>query len=214
MKNIIKGIIIGVISTTLLLGTVAAATNLQKIEVLFNNIIIKVNGSQVANKNEGYKLANGNEVPFSIVYKDTTYLPLRKVAELVGKDVGYDPVSQTASINDKAGNNFRPISVVINEVTYDTKGNAEVKFNAHNFTNKDIVSFEANVYCYDKDVVAVLVDGNNVVFGECKDTIPANGDLTNQAWVLEGFNGAEIFGLEVIKVNFKDGTTWDNSVLK
>lgn len=213
MKNIIKGIVIGVISTTLLLGSVAAATNFQQIQVLLNNINIKVNGTQVANKDENYKLANGNEVPFSISYKDTTYLPLRKVAELVGKEVGYDNQTQTASINDKEGNNFRPLSLVF-DVTYDNNGTPEINFTAHNFTNKEIVSFDVNFYCYDENMIPVNVEGNNIYPAICEVPVPANGELVDQAWYMEGYEGASAFGMEILKVTFKDGTTWDYSVLK
>lgn len=213
MRNVIKGIIIGVISTSLLLGSVAAATNLQKIDVLLNNIIIKVNSIQAADKEESYKLANGNEVPFSIIYKDTTYLPLRKVAELVNKDVEYDALTQTASINDKTSSNFRPINVV-SAVTYDKDGNPEIAITAHNFTNKDIVSFGMNFYCYNAKDIAVNVDGNNIFSGICEESLVANGDLTDQVFTLTGFKEATNFGIEITEVKFKDGTTWDRSVIK
>jgi len=49
-----------------------------------------------------YTLPNGKQVPYSILYKGTTYLPMRKVAELVGKEVTWDQDTNTAGINDIA----------------------------------------------------------------------------------------------------------------
>lgn len=67
-----------------------------------NSINIKLNGIQVASANETFKLDNGTEVPFSILYEGTTYLPMRKLAELLGKDVGWDGDTRTASLDEKA----------------------------------------------------------------------------------------------------------------
>lgn len=43
-----------------------------------------------------YTLSDGTKVPYSISYNNTTYLPIRKVGELVGLPVNYDGNSNTA----------------------------------------------------------------------------------------------------------------------
>ena len=100
----LKAFVLGVVITLLITTTISpvfAAT----IETVFNAINIKINGEQAASIGESYILDNGDEVPFSILYKGTTYLPLRKIAELYGKDVHYDDNTKTASINDKGSIN-------------------------------------------------------------------------------------------------------------
>jgi hypothetical protein len=100
MKKHLKGYIAGVLSAMVILTTVNVYAG-NAIDVVLNNINIAVNGTKVASKGEDYTLSNGSKVPYSIVYKGTTYLPMRKVAELAGKDVSWDNKTKTASINDK-----------------------------------------------------------------------------------------------------------------
>jgi len=64
-----------------------AAGTRANINVKFNSINLKVNGSPVQADN--------------ILYNDTTYVPLRAIAEMLDKDVGWDAATRTASINDK-----------------------------------------------------------------------------------------------------------------
>ena len=98
MKRL-QGFILGVIITALLLGSVPVFA--ENISVLFNNINIMLNGEKIASAGDSYKLDNGSTVPFSILYKGTTYLPMRKVAELLGKEVTWDGTTNTAGISDK-----------------------------------------------------------------------------------------------------------------
>lgn len=72
MKNTLKGYLIGVLSTVMLIGCVAyAAGNTKTVEALYNNIKIYVDGVKIDPKD-----ANGNTVePF--IYNGTTYLPVR-----------------------------------------------------------------------------------------------------------------------------------------
>lgn len=94
MKKSIKGFVLGVIITTLLMSTVLGTGVKENIEVLFNSINLTVNGSKVDAD--------------TIVYKGTTYVPLRAAGEMLGKEVGWDGATNTASINDKG---IKPIPV-------------------------------------------------------------------------------------------------------
>lgn len=87
MKSKHKGIIIIIIVLNLFIGSIVFATNGAKmIEVLFNNVNLKVNGETVEVDN--------------ITYNGTTYAPIRVVAEMLGKEVGWDGDTNTVSITD------------------------------------------------------------------------------------------------------------------
>lgn len=86
MKKTIKGFVLGLIIATLLMSTAFGAGVKKTIEVAFDSINLTVNGAKVDAE--------------TIVYNETTYVPLRAAAEMLGKDVGWDQATQTASIND------------------------------------------------------------------------------------------------------------------
>ena len=58
----------------------------RSINVVLNSINITVNGYEVKADN--------------ILYNDTTYVPLRAIAEMLNKNVEWDANTRTASIND------------------------------------------------------------------------------------------------------------------
>lgn len=98
-KYITLGLAMGIIlvSST----TVIADTTQKTIEVIMNNINININGTVLAKQNDVHTLPNGDKIPYSILYKGTTYLPMRVIAESIDKDVKWDSSTSTASINDK-----------------------------------------------------------------------------------------------------------------
>lgn len=82
-------IIISLVIIALILSTFAFANSSKKtIEVLFNSVKLTVNGQKVEAD--------------TIAYQGVTYVPLRATAEMLGKEVGWDQATMTASINDKA----------------------------------------------------------------------------------------------------------------
>lgn len=97
MKRL-QGFICGFLAALVLLISIPALA--ATIDVIFNPLNIVINGVKATNKGENYTLANGNEVPFSIVYKGTTYLPLRKLSELMGKDLYLDSETDTVYLSD------------------------------------------------------------------------------------------------------------------
>ena len=98
LKNTLKGYLVGVLSTVLLLGTVCYATsNTKTLEALYNNIKIYVDGVKIDPKD-----ASGNAVePF--IYNGTTYLPVRAVGEAIGKTVTWDGATQSVYLGEKPG---------------------------------------------------------------------------------------------------------------
>jgi hypothetical protein len=69
-----------------------------QIEAAFNTVNITVNGSQVATIGEYYALADESSVPLRISYKDTTYLPIRKLSELLGIEITWYGETNTISV--------------------------------------------------------------------------------------------------------------------
>lgn len=87
MKKKIKGLLTTVTISTLLAVTVIAGGYTQTIEAMMNSIKIRVNGEYISGEN--------------IVYKGTSYAPLRIAGETLGKDIGWDQETNTATIDDK-----------------------------------------------------------------------------------------------------------------
>jgi hypothetical protein len=170
MKRL-QGFIIGFVVSCILLLNVSVFA--ESINVLFNVVNIKINGVQVAKIGDSYTLSNGEKVPFSISYKGTTYLPMRKLAELLGKEVTWDGKTNTASVNDKVENpttesksttNNKPLEVSMlrlvkfnsNEIQgYETGiteniiGTPELNLVVLNKSGKDIDAFEFECKLYD-----------------------------------------------------------------
>lgn len=101
----------GLIVATLLMSTAVGATVKKNIEVIYNSVNLVVNGKKVNADN--------------IIYNGTTYVPLRAIGEMLGKEIGWDQTTYTASIDDKISekpvvNDSNP-----NSFTYkDENGNA------------------------------------------------------------------------------------------
>ena len=95
-----KGFILGVLVILIIFNAIVPVLA-QQIEVFFNTINIHINGKRVADIGQSYKIDNGDEVPYSINYKGTVYLPLRKLGELFDKNIIWNDESKTAFVNDK-----------------------------------------------------------------------------------------------------------------
>lgn len=87
MKRFLKIGSLSLVIVMLLVGTVFGAGVKEMIEARINSIHVTVNGENVNADN--------------IVHRERTYIPLRAVSEMLDKDVEWDQVTQTASINDK-----------------------------------------------------------------------------------------------------------------
>ncbi len=88
MKKKSKYVLICVLIFMFIATTPVLANSIAKsIDVIFNSVKVQVNGE---NKNVD-----------SILYNGTTYLPMRKVAELVGKEIEWNQETKTANIIDK-----------------------------------------------------------------------------------------------------------------
>jgi len=110
-KSTIKGIIAGVVAGAVIVGT--STVFAEDIQVLLNSVNINLNGQKVASVDESYELQNGSEVPYSILYEGTTYLPIRKVSELLEIGIGWDNDTRTVLIDSESNDPEGP-EVVVN----------------------------------------------------------------------------------------------------
>ncbi len=99
MKKNFKKILLGIIACAIILSTTAiAASNSKMIEAFYTGIKLYIDGGEITPKD-----AKGNIVePF--IYNGTTYLPVRAVAEALGKDVVWDGANQSVYIGKEGQN--------------------------------------------------------------------------------------------------------------
>jgi len=86
VKRELKGFVMGFLVCIMITSTVFAGGVTKTIEVVFDKVNIEVNSQKMESSN--------------FLYEGTTYVPIRAVAEVLGKEVGWDHNSKTASIND------------------------------------------------------------------------------------------------------------------
>ncbi len=98
MKKRLQGLVAGVlIGATIMGGVVFAANTTTLYDVIANGIKIVIDGQQL-NPTD----ANGNKVE-PIIYNGTTYLPVRAVANAIGKAVYWDGPNYTVYLGDMDG---------------------------------------------------------------------------------------------------------------
>jgi internalin A len=86
-KQFLKGLILGILSTFILGTILVFSENIKHtIEVVFDSVNLEINGEEI-------KVDN-------ILYEGTTYIPIRKVAELLGNEVEWDQKTRTATIKE------------------------------------------------------------------------------------------------------------------
>lgn len=99
LKSILAGTLAGVITAC----SVPAIAD--SIEALMNSVNIKLDGDEIASVNENYVLQNGAKVPYSILYEGTTYLPVRKISELLEVGIDWDNSTRTVIIEKNKNEN-------------------------------------------------------------------------------------------------------------
>ena len=97
MQGFVLGIVVAAIAVSLTVPAIAAGDGF-----LLNTVNITADGTQIASVGQNYTLDNGDEVPYSIVYRGTTYLPVRKVGEALGKTISWDGATSTVVIGEPA----------------------------------------------------------------------------------------------------------------
>ncbi len=98
LKEIAKNALIGTIAGAIVVAS--APVIAEGIEAVMNSVNISLNGEKAASSGESYTLQNGTSVPYSILYEGTTYLPIRKVSELLNIGIDWDNDTRTVIIDD------------------------------------------------------------------------------------------------------------------
>ena len=96
-----KGFIIGLATGLIVAGASLVLANSQIQAILNDQIRVTLNGQVQEFKDE-----TTNETQYPITYHDRTYLPLRTVANLVGVEVDYDAINNTAMLTNEMGLNY------------------------------------------------------------------------------------------------------------
>lgn len=105
MKKNLKYLVIGVLIGAFTVGATAMADALwEKIDVVRNQITVKVNGEKIGVDN--------------FLYNNTTYVPIRAVAEALGKDVNYS--DGVAYITDSYEVTFEGEAITVGKYTTNT----------------------------------------------------------------------------------------------
>lgn len=159
MKNLknVKIFISGVLAGALFMAGPAIASGVkQLIEAELNTVNITVDGVKVEGEN--------------ILYNDRTYVPLRQIAEMLGKDVAWDEATNTADIADSHKKAFDGETVGKVGDTEIKKGELDMYVSLAKAQNQEISDEDAlkqakeNI-AYDEALIA-LAKENGIEAGE------------------------------------------------
>lgn len=176
MKKTFKGFILGAILVTILTSTALGAGVRKTIEVSFNTVNLTVNGKKVDAD--------------TILYKGTTYVPLRAAAEMLGKEVGWDSETKTASINDKkvvieenvkVGREKYNTDITVEDIARDKDG---LKDSFVKFSGKIIQVIKGDGYVQYRMVVND--DYDQIIFIEIPESKLKSNILENDYITVEG----------------------------
>lgn len=98
MREKTQGIVIGMAVAAVIFAAPALAAS---IDAQFNTVNVQVNGQMSMEKGQNYTREDGKEMPSSINYDGTVYLPLRQVGDLLGQQVGWDGETGTVLIGEQ-----------------------------------------------------------------------------------------------------------------
>lgn len=138
MKKTLKGYLLGVLTATVLVGGVTYAANTTTLyDVVTNGVKIVIDGKKI-NPTD----ANGKAVE-PIIYNGTTYLPVRAVADALGKAVYWDGRNYTVYLGQMDGELEYPTEELstdgnIGDYWYDT---SDLKDNLGNIYSRGIDSY-------------------------------------------------------------------------
>lgn len=165
----LKKFLVALIILTLIISTLTfAAGSKVTIEVLLNSINLTVNGKKVDAD--------------TIVYQGTTYVPLRATAEMLGKEVGWNQETQTASIDDKKA---KKEEITLDQIPYEivilepnSIGMVYMEATYKNNTKLPILSYDATVLLKDKNEKTYLTTFDTVMPGETSPKFETFGPET------------------------------------
>lgn len=100
-----RSFLAGVLTTVMVLGLSATAFAAAGGQINFSMVNVVLNGQQISAAGEGYDPGNGTIAPSSLSYVDetggsTTYLPVRRLSELLGIPITWDGTTSSVVIGD------------------------------------------------------------------------------------------------------------------
>jgi len=118
VKSVLIGIVIGGVLAS---GVSSASSYLTKIEVNLEPVKFSYNQKEITPNEQNGKIYNGKEyIPASLIYKGTTYVPIRFVGEVVDKNVNWNQETRTIELSDKVAKentNMQSYEILINNTT-------------------------------------------------------------------------------------------------
>lgn len=169
MKRYLKGLITGIILTVVItfIYDIILMQDRRNIEVMFNSINIEVNGEEVEVDN--------------ILYNKTTYAPVRKISEMLGKEVSWSGTTNTISINENMDIDtdiFEKL-IILPETNYDEYTAGQM---INRIFNIDHIILEKLV----SEGVKIKLTTTNVAdveeYKHLKDVIPRGYGSTGSTW--------------------------------
>ena len=219
MKRRLQGLIAGIlIGATITGGTVLAANTTTLYDVIANGIKIIVDGQKL-NPTD----VNGNKVE-PIIYNGTTYLPVRAVANALGKAVYWDGPNYTVYLGDMDGKLEYPSAYLTENNIGKKFSNASQKELTDNYGN----TYNEGLYFFGNGTAEYLV---NMKYSRLKGTLYVpkgeNSTLSGRMKVIA--DGKTIYtspeinktsypvhfdinitGYNNIKLEFKNADVWEN----
>ncbi len=175
--------IILALALMLVFSTVVFAARKVNITVTYDNVKVVVDGRQV----QFGKDSKGKQIePF--IYNGTTYLPLRAVAEAVGKEVQWDKNTKTAFLGDAGQAINTDVGQVLMEIMPP-------------FSTTRVDKYTKDTAYRNKLPLAGKVYNNGILFDSWADKGQANFNLEGKYTNLTGLLGADTAGIKV-KVDF------------
>lgn len=204
VKKELKGFAIGLIVTILLISTVLAGGVKQTIEVVLNSVNLTVNGKKVEADN--------------ILYKEATYVPIKAIAEALGKDVVWDSKTNTININDKVAEKNEGIPIKVEELPYKITilepNSIGTRYMQATYTNKSkypTTGISITVLLKDKNEKTYLTNYDTVMPGETSPIFETFAPPSGK------YDDIEILKIE-IRASKEDGKTisieYDNKLKK
>ncbi|MFZ5351107.1 MAG: stalk domain-containing protein [Bacillota bacterium] len=166
MKSTVKALVSLSLVIVFISGFVLSDTIKEAIEVYRNYIRITVNGSPVTSDN--------------FLYNNTTYVPLKSVAQMLGVQVGWDQNTKTALLTSNTGNDYVDIKISTLVSPY----NVKINLSELGISTEQIEGYklEQNNVMINKDIA--FKDGYVTILGKYSDVAGHSIDL-NSSYTLK-----------------------------
>lgn len=105
MREKTQGVVIGMAMAAVIFAAPALAAS---IDAQFNTVNVQVDGQLSMEKGQNYTREDGKEMPSSINYDGTVYLPLRQVGDLLGQQVSWNGETSTVVIGEQSATETEP----------------------------------------------------------------------------------------------------------